>query len=142
MAVAALSALGPLLNVCFHDPIRSLGPNVRFRPIADIGAPLHSASMDCHLSKALQLYIGFGDAPFPQENAQAVTAKIGPDLGFHLISRTRAVLREAGDLRPDWETMSLLSGKEWAEREIKDRYPELSETAVSAVGWAFSYWWK
>jgi len=98
--------------------------------------------MERNLSKALQLYLGYGDAPFPQQNAQAVTAEFGSDLGPDLISRTRAVLRDAGDLRPDWDAMSLLSAKDWVERDIKDRYPGLSDTAVSAVGWAFSYWWK
>jgi hypothetical protein len=98
--------------------------------------------MDYALSRAVQLYLGYGSASSPQEDARAVTAEFGPELGASLVWRTRSVLGDAGDLQPDWETLSLASAKDWAEGEIRSRHPGLSETAVSAVGWAFSYWWK
>lgn len=98
--------------------------------------------MDDDLSKAVQLYLGYGSASFPQEDAQAVTAEFGPELGASLLWRAQSVLGEAGDLQPDWETQSLTSAKDWAEREIRTRHPGLTDAAVSAIGWAFSYWWK
>jgi hypothetical protein len=98
--------------------------------------------MDEHLSRAVQLYLGYGSASFPQDDARAVTAEFGPELGASLLWRAQAVLGEAADLRPDWYAQSLTSAKDWAESEIRNRHPGLTDTAVSAIGWAFSYWWK
>ena len=98
--------------------------------------------MDEDISRAVQLYLGYGSASFPQEDARAVTAAFGPELGANLLWRAQSVLADAGNLQPDWEAMSLTTAKDWAEGQIRGRHPDLSDAAVSAVGWAFSYWWK
>jgi hypothetical protein len=98
--------------------------------------------MDDVLSRAVQLYLGYGSASYPQEDAAAVTEEFGAERGAQILWRAQSVIRDAGDLRPDWKTHSLGSAKEWAEGEMKARYPDLTNGALSALGWAFSYWWK
>jgi hypothetical protein len=90
----------------------------------------------------VQLYLGYGSAPFPRQDAMAVMARFGPEDGARLIERLESLVRDAGDLQPDWKRHSLVSAAEWAERKMKQRHPELNGTALAAFGWAFSYWWK
>ena len=94
--------------------------------------------MDEDLSNAVRLYLGYHSAAFPHAYESAVTERYGSDL----LIRVESIVRDAGDLQPDWALHSLLSAKEWAEAELKRRHPELDDAAVSALGWAFSYWWK
>jgi hypothetical protein len=106
--------------------------------IADISRRWQTAVMDADLSTAVQVYLGYGAAPFPREDSGVVRVRYGSAL----LKRVEAVAQDAGSLRPDWETHSLLSAKDWAESELKQRHPDLNDAAISALGWAFSYWWK
>ena len=91
--------------------------------------------MNNELSSAVLLYLGYGYASFPKEDSSAVRARFGSDL----LGRVEAMVREAGELEPEWEKHSLLSATDWAETEVRRRYASLNDAAVSALGRPFSH---
>jgi len=91
------------------------------------------------LSKALKLYTAGGVSVFPQQNADKVLAKFGPETA----QRVDLLMSELGTLQPDWTLHhSLAAATDWATAEMKSRHPDLHEEALKLLGWSFSFWWK
>jgi hypothetical protein len=94
------------------------------------------------LSRAIVLYIGFGSESWPGLREDRVVAAFGEHVAAPLLAQVRALLAELSSLEIDRGVHSLASGGDEARREMARRHPELSEAALDALAWKFSYDWK
>jgi hypothetical protein len=94
------------------------------------------------INEAVPLYVGYGITSFPNEDASRLAAQFGPELGRQLESEVKSLLDELDQLKPDWNTHSLLSAAKWAGEELKSKHPDLDSKAIDAFEWIFSWWWK
>ena len=85
------------------------------------------------LSNALVNYLEFGSATWPQSNEQAFAALSPEDQ-----DKAKEILAFAGDCQPDFEDLAV--GAKLVREAVHDRYPFLSDDALDATAWAWSYW--
>lgn len=88
---------------------------------------------------ALIAYLGYKRADSPQSDWQAVVDGIGMARAEAVEIPMLVILSELHEMKPDWTIHSLWSGSEWAVRELRKRHPELEESVVKPLVWAFSY---
>lgn len=91
------------------------------------------------ISQAVVLWLGFGRAATPQRDDDAVLNAFGSELGRAVLETVRALesdfyASDARDTAPD-----LISKGDQAESEFRLRHPDLSEPAVKALGWAYTF---
>lgn len=101
---------------------------------------MHISGTD--LSEAVVLYLRFDDAPMPRHDHERLLAQFGPDKGQEIGQRVETLMDELGRVKIDWSAHSLDSGTDAARAEMKAKHPELSERALDALAWKFSYDWK
>jgi hypothetical protein len=99
------------------------------------------SQVESGLAQALVIYLGFGSAAWPQADKNAIEQEFG-DRSNRILDQITAILREAEQFAPDWSTHDLASAKDSAEEQVRIRHPELTEDAIKAVAWAWSYWNK
>ena len=100
---------------------------------------LHSG---CELSAAIVQYIGYGSAKCPSENPDAIRVAQGDVKAGQLIPVVEIVMKKLEGLQPDWPTQSLVQAGNWAKEQMRMQHPELTEDALSALEWTFTWWWK
>jgi hypothetical protein len=93
-------------------------------------------------SEAVILLLGRGISPYPKRDPERLTQRFGEELGLDLVQYSEAVLAELYAEPPDWSTDDLKSATENAVQRIRSGHPELSDEALSALGWSFSWDWK
>ena len=72
---------------------------------------------------------------------EAVSALAGDDPET-LIARVREIEAETMAVEVDWSTRTLSEGGRVARAAMAERHPELSEAALDALYWAFTYNWR
>jgi len=87
------------------------------------------------------IYLSKGRSPFPRRDPDAVVREFPAD-GSELLAYAEAVLHEMNSLPTDWATETYRDAIERVKNEMARRHPELSEEAIDAIGWVFSYDWK
>jgi hypothetical protein len=88
---------------------------------------------------AVLVYVGVGISSFPTRLPDALAAYVGVARADHLRKRVDALLSEA-TLDAHWrETMDLAEATRRVERNLQAAHPELSDDAVRALAWNFSY---
>jgi hypothetical protein len=93
------------------------------------------------LGRAVILYLGFSRASWPQHDDAAVVREFG-ERAPALMEKVARLRDEMGGMPVDWSSHTLASATDMARGEMKDRHPELSEAALDALAWEFSYNWK
>lgn len=93
-------------------------------------------------SQALVLWLGFGRAAWPQRDDAAIAAAVGPDRAPSVLETLRALESDfyASDaliIAPDLVAMG-----DRAAQQFRARHPELSDEAVNALRWAYTFDWK
>jgi hypothetical protein len=94
------------------------------------------------INAAVPLYLGYGTASFPTENASRLVAEFGPETGSKLERQVKLLLEELNKIKADWSLQTLVSGSKWAVSELRQKHPELDDQAVAALEWTYSWWWK
>ena len=94
------------------------------------------------INEAIAIYIGYGLNSFPKEDESRLIKKYGEKNGNDLHARVRGILKELGEIQPDWNNDSLITAAEKASRFVASTHPELDETAIKAMQWIFTWWWK
>ena len=84
------------------------------------------------------MYLGAGASPYPKEDAALVDREFGHGVG----EEVRSILDELSHVAVDWSTTSLVEGGEVARAAIKRTHPELSDEALDALRWKFTYDWR
>lgn len=90
------------------------------------------------LSNAVVLYLGYGKAKSPQSNGQAVIA----EFGVALLANVHKLMAELGAIGTDWSNHDLQSAGKMARAEMKNRHPQLSDQALDALEWKFTFDWR
>lgn len=86
------------------------------------------------------LWTGRGEVPWPQRSSVRLTARIGVDQATELLPRIKELEREFYMFLADMPVgQDLFSAMRAREEAFLVRHPELSEAAVSALGWCWSY---
>jgi hypothetical protein len=93
------------------------------------------------LGRAVILYLAFGRASWPQHDEAGVVREFG-DRAPALMEKVALLCDEMGGMPVDWSSHTLASATDMARGEMKHRHPELSEAALDALAWKFSYNWK
>lgn len=93
------------------------------------------------LGRATILYLGFGHASWPQHDEAGLVREFGERAPV-LMEAVRRLREEIGRVAVDWSAHTLASATDMARSEMKRCHPELSEAALDALAWEFSYNWK
>ncbi len=97
--------------------------------------------MNPELSEAVLVYLGSGTASWPQADTDGVVQRFG-ERATQLNQQIDTILSEAGQFQPNWNETGLMAGSHLLETHLRARRPELSDEAIKAVAWAWSYWNK
>ncbi|MBO0728489.1 MAG: hypothetical protein J2P57_04470 [Acidimicrobiaceae bacterium] len=97
--------------------------------------------MDNELSEAIVAYLQRGKAPSPRADAKAVRSIALSDPG-ELVARVTALVEESVAVPVDWSTLSLGDAGRAAAAEMARRHPELSQEALDALSWNFTFQWR
>jgi len=95
---------------------------------------------DSTLSQAVWVMYGSGyrSGRYPNE----VIAKWGADDGAAIISRIEELEHEAFATAPDWRVETLLEATHRVRSALREKHPELTDSAVQALGNYFAFGWK
>lgn len=84
---------------------------------------------DFSLSEAIALYL----KRYPGKNDEEFNTKYGP-ASDSALAEVKSVLREAMQVEPDWNRLSLNEAGDYVESVIHDRHPEMDAKALEAIG--------
>lgn len=99
------------------------------------------AVVDELLSSAVVTHLGKGRSPFPVNDDEAVRELAGSE-SADLLPRVRNLEDEMMAVPIDWSSTSLSDGGDEARRALAERHPELSDGALDALRWMFTYNWR
>jgi hypothetical protein len=91
------------------------------------------------LSRAVVLGIGFKRATAPSYERARLVAEFGTEQSAKLEPLVLALLKELRALDVDWKTHTLVTAGEWARLEMHRRHPALSDDALRALEWQFTF---
>jgi len=98
--------------------------------------------VDDELSAGLLAYLQKGVAASPRadEAACAASATIRePDV---LLAEVKGLVRESLSVPVDWDSMSPGDAGHHVVAEMAKRHPELSQDALEALAWNFTFAWR
>jgi hypothetical protein len=90
-------------------------------------------------SEALILYLGKGLTPYPQRDPRRLVEHYVPIEAADLAAYCEKVLEELYDFEPSWTSEGLCEATERAVRAVASAHPELSEQALAALRWSYSW---
>lgn len=93
------------------------------------------------LSRAVVQYLAKGRSSFPRSNEHAVAALAGDDAGS-MLARVRGIIDEMLAIEIDWSESILSEGARTARATMASQHPELSDEALDALQWMFSFSWR
>jgi hypothetical protein len=64
------------------------------------------------------------------------------DDGAKTLDEIQRIFTKLDQLKPDWSNQSLQEAGKWAKSRIKLDHPDLSDDALNALEWTFTWWWK
>jgi hypothetical protein len=94
------------------------------------------------LSKAIVLFLQYGSAKSPRADEDRVIAEFGESKGRELLKRVHAIIEEANAIPVDWSKHTLASAGKLVRDEMHRRYPGLSDDALDALAWKFTFDWR
>lgn len=99
-------------------------------------------TVDEELSEAVVMVIGFGTSNCPGEDYAPLAQRFGASRAPDMASRVEALLKELFRVEVDWSKHSLASGSDEARSVMARRHPELTDEALAALDWKFSFDWR
>ncbi len=100
------------------------------------------AAVDDALSRALIVFTQRGNANSPRADGAAVVAEFGSERGPALLADVTEIFREADSLAPGLPPLPLPEATRQVKQVMAQRHPELSEEAIAALGWKWSFDWR
>lgn len=98
--------------------------------------------MQNDVSRAMVLFLGFGTASSPRADRDRLVSEFGAKRAEELESRVASVLGELATIQIDWSVPSLTTAADFAVEQIRARHPELSDKALGALRWKFTFDWR
>jgi hypothetical protein len=87
------------------------------------------------LSEAITLYLKH----YPGKNDAEFETRYGSELATAAKENVQSILQEAMKVEPDWSRLSLNEAGDFVESVMRDRHPELSKEALTAIGNYYTY---
>lgn len=97
--------------------------------------------MDSELSDGVVAYLQRGQAASPRADADAVR-RVATSDPAGLVARVTAIVEESVAVPVDWSALSLGDAGRAAAAEMARRHPELSQDALDALAWNFTFQWR
>ena len=94
------------------------------------------------LSRAVVLYVGWGEGLNPDEDPSRVIDEFGRYKGTALAGQARSIVEELREIRPAQGDDDLAGASTMAVNRIASRHPTLDSDARSALEWLYSWWWR
>lgn len=94
------------------------------------------------LSEAIVLYTGWRQRPAPMVDESKVVDRFGLPGAPALLEKIRAIFEVVGAMPVDWSVHTLASAGEVVRSHVRAKYPCLSEDALRAVAWKFTFDWR
>jgi hypothetical protein len=97
---------------------------------------------DDQRSRAVTLYLLGAGLPYPKLSPESVREAFEPAEAERLLSYAETVVAEMNTFEADWTTHTLQTATHAYQAATRTRHPELDETAIDALGRAYSFWWR
>ena len=91
------------------------------------------------INEAIVVYTGYGKSSFPRARSGDLVTQFGDGRASELKSRILALYDELAQPVPEQEKRSKKSVTERAIEALHPAHPELDETGLKALAWAFSF---
>jgi hypothetical protein len=98
--------------------------------------------VDVELSAAVLAYLPRGTASSPRADRESAAGVASTRRPAELVSLVEQVVTEAEAIPVDWQTLSLGDAGRHVVAEMGRRHPELSDEALEALGWNFTFVWR
>jgi hypothetical protein len=94
------------------------------------------------LSEAVVVAIGLRTRSSPTRDYAALAGVFGEARAPSLASQVQVLLAELDGLQVDWSRQGLAAAGDEAIHVMSRRHPELTEEALEALGWTFTFSWR
>ena len=94
------------------------------------------------LSNAVILFLGFGSASSPRSDHARLVQEFGTIQGTAIGWQVVALVDEVGKIQVEWSKHSLESAGNMILGEMHARHPDLSDAALRALAWKFTFDWR
>ena len=102
----------------------------------------HTQPSPSAVNRAVVLFLGFETASSPRADRGRLIQEFGAERAAELESRVASVLDDLGGIQINWSMHSLATAADFAIEQTRARHPELSEEAVRALKWKFTFEWR
>lgn len=97
---------------------------------------------DDELSTGVVAYLQKGSAASPRADEEACARVAAAREPATLVSEVKALVQESLAIRIDWDATSLGDAGRQVAAEMARRHPELSQEALEALAWNFTFAWR
>lgn len=98
--------------------------------------------MTAGVSEAIVAYLGWGRSPFPLADKEAILSSTPCGEGEAVADEVAALVVDFMSHEPDWGNASLVEAADNAKEEFRIAHPEVSQEALDALVWKFTYEWR
>ena len=92
-----------------------------------------------NLCLAIVTFLGFGESISPRHDCVKVTEIFGREL----LDKVLLVLEEAASIEVNWSNnLTLVEAGLFVRCEIQRRHPDLTDSALDAIAWKYTYDWR
>ena len=98
--------------------------------------------VDGELSEAVVMVVGFRTSNHPRPDYTVLAHRFGSSRAQYMASKVEAILSELGKIEVDWIRNTLASGGDAVRGVMAGRHPELTEEALAALDWKFTFDWR
>lgn len=97
---------------------------------------------DNDLSEALILYVGWKVSRSPRMDASVVAVRFGQSSGDRLLEVISKIFQDVNTVSIDWSKETLITAGQIARDYAHHLYPGLSEEALKALEWKYTFDWR
>lgn len=97
--------------------------------------------MSFDLGKILEVYVSWGES-HPRLDLDAAKKVIADQDKLSVINNLESIVKELGEIQPNWETRNLLENSRFAADLVYMKHPDIGNSGRAALEWLYSWWWK
>ena len=94
------------------------------------------------LSQAIVVCFGFGVSASPIRDNSKVLEVFGRTKGQELLDQIDHLIKEANQTPVDWTNATLEEAGDLVRSSVNSRYPGLTDRALNAIAWKFTFDWR
>jgi hypothetical protein len=94
------------------------------------------------LSQAIVIWAGLGETPWPAREESRLVDRLGADVAIAVLPRIRELEKEFYTSDARFVVAGLKEMGDRAAEQFKQTHPELSEEAIEALAWCYTFDYK